>query len=273
MRLVVKIGGEVQDGSAGEIDALAADVAVLAQRGHAIAIVHGGGKQATELSKRLGIETRMVAGRRVTDEATLDVMKMVVAGKLNVELCGTLIAAGVRPVGLHGASGPFIRSHRRPPRTISGAGPDPIDLGHVGDVDGFDLALLETLWRGGWVPVIATLGADATTGAAYNINGDIVANQLAVALEADKLLLVTAVAGVLADVRDPSSRIARLDAAQARAAIADGRITGGMIPKLEESMATLAEGVGEIQILGKLRRGDLVRAVETPGEIGTALTN
>ncbi len=271
MRIVVKIGGEVQDGSAGDLAALAADLAELALAGHELALVHGGGKQATELSRKLGLEPRMVAGRRVTDAATLDVMKMVVAGKLNVDLCGTLIAAGLRPVGLHGASGPFIRASHRPPRVVSGAGPDPIDFGHVGDIDSFDVELLGVLWAAGYLPVIATLGADPTTGQAYNINGDIVANQLAVAARADKLLLVTAVAGVFADFRDPTTRLPRLAAAEARAAIAEGRITGGMIPKIEESLATLAAGVGEIQILGNLRRGDLVRAVREPGTVGTAL--
>jgi acetylglutamate kinase len=214
----------------------------------------------------------MVGGRRVTDAATLDVMKMIVAGKLNVDLCGTLIAAGLRPVGLHGASGPFIRARHRPPRVVSGAGPDPIDLGHVGDVVSFDLGLLEALWGAGYLPVIATLGSDPATGQAYNINGDIVANQLAVAILADKLLLITAVTGVYADLRDPTTRWPRLATAEARAAIADGRITGGMIPKIEESLSTLAAGVGEIQILGSLGPGDLVSAVTAPGTVGTALT-
>ena len=271
LRCVVKLGGEVV-GAAGELAIIAADLAALAQGGAHIAVVHGGGAQASELSRRLGLEPRLLGGRRVTDEATLDVMKMVLAGKLNVDLCGALIAAGARPVGLHGASGPLIRAHKRPPRAISGAGPELVDLGHVGDVDGFDLALLETLWSGGWLPVIATLGADPVTGVAYNINGDLIGNQLAAALRADKLLLVTSTAGVLADVKDPASRIAHLSAAEARAAIADGRISGGMIPKLEESLATLESGVGEIQILGRLGPGDLVRAVHSPGLVGTALS-
>jgi acetylglutamate kinase len=269
--IVVKLGGEVV-GAAAELAVLATDLAALARGGARIAIVHGGGAQATALQKRLGLEPRMVSGRRVTDAETLDVMKMVVAGKLNVDLCGALIAAGLRPVGLHGASGPLIRASRRPARVISGAGPEPIDLGLVGDVDGFDLPLIETLWAGGWLPVIATLGADPVTGQAYNINGDIVGNQLAAALRADKLLLVTTTPGVLADVRDPGTRIPHLTAAEARAAIADGRISGGMIPKIEESLATLAGGVGEIQILGRLAAGDLARAVESPGSVGTALS-
>jgi acetylglutamate kinase len=266
--IVVKIGGEVV--GSGEAAVLAADLRVLIDGGARVAIVHGGGPQATELQKRLGLETRQVAGRRVTDAATLDVMKMVVAGKLNVDLCATLLAAGLSPVGLHGASGQVVKAIRRTPKVYSGAGPDPIDLGLVGDVTGFNLALLELLWSGGHVPVLACLGADAE-GGVYNINADLVGNQLAAAIAAERLFLVTSTPGVLRDVKDPSSRLTRITCAEARTAIADGVVTGGMIAKLEEAMAVVDQGVGAIHILGKLAAGDLVRAVREPGSVGTTL--
>ena len=265
--LVVKIGGEVV--GSGEAALLAADLRALGADAR-IAIVHGGGPQATELQKRLGIETRQVAGRRVTDAATLDVMKMAVAGKLNVDLCATLAAAGVPAVGLHGASGLVVRAEKRPPKVYAGAGPDPVDLGQVGDVVGFNLALLDTLWAAGHVPVIACLGADEH-GGVYNINADMVGNQLAAALKATRLFLVTSTPGVLRDVHDPASRLARLTRAEAREAIAAGVVTGGMIAKLEEAMAVVDQGVGAIHILGKLAAGDLVRAVREPGSVGTTL--
>jgi acetylglutamate kinase len=266
--LVVKIGGEVA--GSGEAPLLAADLRVLVDSGARVAIVHGGGPQATDLQKRLGIETRQVAGRRVTDAATLDVMKMVLAGKINVDLCAALTAAGVAAVGLHGASAQVVRATRRPPKVYAGGGPDPVDLGLVGDVTGFHLPLLETLWSAGYTPVIACLGADAQ-GGVYNINADIVGNQLAAALHADRLFLVTSAPGVLRDVNDPGSRLTQLTCAEARAAIADGVVTGGMIPKLEEAMAVLGQGVGAIHILGRLGAGDLVRAVREPGSVGTTL--
>jgi acetylglutamate kinase len=125
--IVVKIGGEVV--GSGEAAVLAADLRVLIDGGARIAIVHGGGPQATELQKKLGLPTQQIAGRRVTDAATLDVMKMVLAGKLNVDLCATLVAAGVKPVGLHGASGLVVKAVRRPPKPYPNAGPDPVDLG------------------------------------------------------------------------------------------------------------------------------------------------
>jgi acetylglutamate kinase len=266
--IVVKIGGEVI--TSPEAATLAADLRVLVDGGARIAIVHGGGPQATDLQKRLGLTTTQIAGRRVTDAATLDVMKMVLAGKLNVDLCATLVAAGLSPVGLHGASGQVVQATRRPPKVYPSAGPDPVDLGFVGDVTGFNLDLLETLWTARHVPVIACLGADAA-GGIYNINADLVGNQLAAALLAERLFLVTSTPGVLRDVHDPSSRLTRLTCAEARQAIADGAVTGGMITKLEEAMAVIDQGVGAIHILGKLAPGDLVRAVREPGSVGTTL--
>lgn len=265
--LVIKIGGEVV--GSGEAAVLAADLRVLVDDGARIAIVHGGGPQATALQKQLGLETRQVAGRRVTDAATLDVMKMVLAGKLNVDLCAILQAAGVSAVGLHGPSGLVVKAVRRPPKVYPGH-EEPVDMGFVGDVTGFNLSLLELLWSGGHVPVIACLGADAA-GGVYNINADMVGNQLAAALRADRLFLVTSAPGVLRDVNDPGSRLPRLTATEARAAIAEGVVTGGMIPKLEEAMAVIDQGVGAIHILGKLGAGDLVRAVREPGSVGTTL--
>ena len=265
--IVVKIGGEVVGSP--EAAVLARDLRVLVDGGARIAIVHGGGPQATELQNRLGLTTTQIAGRRVTDAATLDVMKMVLAGKLNVDLCAALLAAGLSPIGLHGASGHVVRATRRPPAVYPGS-PEPVDLGFVGDVTGFNLGLLETLWAAHHVPVIACLGADAS-GGIYNINGDMVGNQLAAALTAERLFLVTSTPGVLRDIKDPTSRLARLTCAEARQAIADGVVTGGMTTKLEEAMAVIDQGVGAIHILGKLGAGDLVRAVREPGSVGTTL--
>jgi acetylglutamate kinase len=266
---VVKVGGELFQ--TGAMRALAGDVARLVDRGDRVLMVHGGGPQATALQKQLGQEPRIVGGRRITDQPALDVMKMVVAGQLNVDLCAALIGAGARPIGLSGASSLAIEAVRRPPRVVSGGGPDPIDFGLVGDVIGFRLELFDLLTGAGHVPVLACLGADAG-GQLLNINADIVANQLAQTLGADHLVLVTGVAGVLRDVADPASRMPRLTAAEARAAITAGAIRGGMIPKIEESLAVLATGkVGSIHIVGELAPGDLLRAIDQPGSIGTAL--
>jgi acetylglutamate kinase len=250
--------------------AIAADIAEMRARGQSVVVVHGGGPQATELQKKLGQTPVVIGGRRVTDEATLEVMKMIVAGKVNVDLCAALVAAGTKPVGLHGASSLTVRAVKRPPRVVSGGGPDPVDFGHVGDVTGVNDALISLLATNGFVPVVACLGADEA-GRVYNINADTVANQLAIKLDARALLLITDVPAVLRDVKDPSSRIPRLTVAEGNKAIADGVVTKGMIPKLEESFAAIAEGVRAVHVIGRVKRGELAREVAEPGSVGTVL--
>ena len=191
--VVLKLGGEVVQGE--HMAAIAADVAEMRAAGKRVVVVHGGGPQATDLQKKLGQTPKIVGGRRITDAETLEVMKMIVAGKVNVDACAALLAAGASPVGLHGASALTVRAVKRPPRVVSGGGPDPIDFGHVGDVTGVNGELIGLLTGAGHVPVLACLGADEK-GAVYNINADIVANQLAGALRADALLLVTGAPGV-----------------------------------------------------------------------------
>lgn len=266
--IVIKLGGEIVQGP--ELELVAEDVRALVEAGHRVTMVHGGGPQASALQKRLGLEPRMVAGQRQTDAATLEVMKFVVAGQLNVDLCGRLLARGVRPVGLHGASGHVIRAVKRPPRVMAGAGSDPVDLGLVGDVTGFNLELISDLHARGYVPVLACLGCDER-GQALNINGDTVASQLAGALTADALVLVTSAPGVLRDVKDPASRIPRIARADFERMVADGTVSGGMIPKLQESFDVLKGGARSVVIIGRLAPGDLRRAVVEPGSAGTVL--
>lgn len=266
--VVIKLGGEVVQGP--HMAAIAADVAEIRAAGTPVVLVHGGGPQATDLQKRLGQTPTIVGGRRVTDGDTLEVMKMTVAGKVNVDLCAALVAAGAKPVGLHGASSNTVLSRRRPPTVVSGGGPDPVDFGFVGDVIGVNDALIALLIGAGYVPVLACLGAD-DKGGLFNINADAVANQVAIRLDARALVLVTDVPGVMRDIKDPSSRIGRLTLAEGKRAIEEGVVTKGMIPKLEESFAAIAQGVRAVHVVGKLSRGDLTRAVTTPGEVGTVL--
>ena len=263
--IVVKLGGDVLEGAA--LATTAADLArVVAKTGQPLVIVHGGGAQATALSQRLGLTPVVIGGRRVTDAPTLEVMKMIVAGKLNVDLTTALRAAGVRAVGLSGSSG-VVQARKRPPRVVAGGGPTPVDFGLVGDVVGFDLSLLSVLWKGAYVPVVASLGLD-DAGGSLNINADVVASQLAAALVAQCLIAVTAVGGVRRDKDDPATRIARLTVAEARAEITAGRVKGGMIPKLEEAFAPLEAGVGAVHIVAP---GEVAGAVDAPGSVGTCL--
>jgi acetylglutamate kinase len=174
----------------------------------------------------------------------------------------------VAAVGLHAGSG-TLRARKRPPRVISGGGPEPVDLGLVGDVVGFDVGLLATLWGAGRLPVISSLGLDVDAGGeVLNLNADLVASRLAGALSASLLVAVTAVGGVRRVRDDPASRMARLTVSEARAAIAGGVVSGGMIPKLEEAFAPLEAGVPAVQIVAP---AEIAAAVREPGSVGTLL--
>ncbi len=246
------------------LGSVAREITELA-RARRVVVVHGAGPQTTELQKALGQTPNVVAGRRITDGAALRALQLAL-GAATSALCGALIGAGARPIGLSGASGCAIHAHRRPPRVVSGGGPEPIDFGFVGDVDGFDLPLFDALAGLGLLPVLACLGADAT-GHLYNINADVVATRLAAALGATDLFLLTGVPGVLRDASDPATRIPRLTATAARALIRDGTVSGGMIPKLDESLEALAAGVARVHLLSE----GLARAAAAPGSVGTAL--
>jgi acetylglutamate kinase len=259
---VIKLGGDVLEGEA--LADAAAEIA-RARAGRRLLVVHGGGPQATALARRLGIEANIVGGRRITDDPMLAVVKRVISG-LNVDLVAALRADGVPAFGVSGASG-VIRAHRRPPRVVSGAGDAPIDFGLVGDIDGFDLDVLDALDARDALPVIACLGADAS-GTVLNINADVVASQLAASVRAGALVACTAVGGVRRDKDDPTTRLARLTVAEAKAAIADGTVQGGMIPKLEEAFAPLAAGVAAVHIVAP---SEIATSLLEPGSVGTLL--
>lgn len=248
-KVIVKLGGEVV--ASPQLSVICAGVARLAAAGVQVIIVHGGGPQVSALQERLQIPVRKVAGRRYTDEDTLRVLKMAVAGGVNVDLCAGLLAAGVRPVGLHGA----VRATRRPPRVYAGAGDAPIDLGLVGDVTGVDVGLLDLLLNDGRVPVLACLGVGEN--AIYNINADTVARSLARLVQARRLLLVSDVP-VLRDRHDRQSRIASLTPSQVQALIREGVVRDGMVAKLEEAIGALSEGLAEVVITADLAQDETV---------------
>jgi acetylglutamate kinase len=260
---VVKLGGDVLAAPG----LAAAQIARAHATGRRLVVVHGGGPQATELSRRLGIEPRLVGGRRVTDGPTLDVIKMIVGGRLNLDLVGALRAAGAPAVGVSGASGVVV-AHRRPPRAVSGSDGNVVDFGLVGDVDRIDRALLDALDGAGFLPVVACLAA-TVDGQALNVNADVVASQLAAALGARTLIACTAVGGVRRDKHDSASRFPRLTVAEAKAAISDGTVQGGMIPKLEEAFAALAAGVAAVHIVAP---SEIAAALDAPESTGTRLT-
>ncbi|MEM6990764.1 MAG: acetylglutamate kinase [Myxococcota bacterium] len=274
---VLKFGGEVV-ADATALAGVLRDVAALWSEGHRFVLCHGGGPQAGALQAQLALPVVKVGGRRVTDEPTLRVMKQILAGQVSVDVVAAAVAAGLRAVGVSGVSDGMVRAHRRPPTIVSGGGDAPVDFGLVGDVDAVSPALVQHLWRGGFCPVLNTLGLDAQLDASgltrqvYNINADTVAAALAGAMRVDHLMLITGIGGVMADKDDPESRIPRLTAAQARSAIERGTIVGGMIPKIEEALDNLAAGIGAVHIL-PAGAGVIAAAVADPGRCGTVLVS
>ena len=272
MTVVIKFGGElVSEGRATELRAIANSIRGLADEGRRWVVVHGGGPQSTALQRALGQTPQLVAGRRVTDAATLEATKMAVGGQVNIDLVSALRASGVAAVGLTGVSGGLITCERRPPSVVPGDDSTPVDYGLVGRVVGVNERLLALLTDGGYVPVIACLGSDEAC-RPYNINADEVASAVAGALAADTLVLLTSTPGVLRDKDDPSTRIDRLTANDARSAIAEGIVQGGMIPKLESALDALQSGARQVLIFGPMGPQQLERALVEPSQWGTQLT-
>ncbi len=266
---VIKIGGESLKDRETLID-FAEDVALISSVGIRVVIVHGGGAQITDTQATLGIETKMVGGRRITDERTLDVVKMVLAGKMSVEIVAALKRQGVRALGTSTISAGIIEARRRPPRKVSGGGEEIVDFGFVGDIVSADLEPLVRLLDSGIVPVLSPLGADSE-GNIYNMNADLVASRIAAEFKAEKLLLLTAVPGVMMDLKDRTTLISQITASEAREAIRKGMIAGGMIPKVEESLRALEAGVKQVHILSAMEPHQLMLEIFTPSGCGTML--
>ena len=268
---VVKLGGDVlADMEA--LDRTAAQLGLLSSLGIRIVTVHGGGPQATAVSRRLGEEPVIVAGRRVTDDAALEVAKMVYAGTLNVNLLSALRAHGVQAVGLSGVDADLITARRRPPVNVvddSGAS-RMVDYGNVGDIERVDPHVLTTLLEARLLPVVASLAGDAE-GTVYNVNADTVAESLAVALAAQKLIFLTGAPGVLRDRADPSSLVTFADPDDLADLMARGAISAGMRPKVEACIRAATGGVERTHIIDGRQPDSLLYEVFTGAGCGTMI--
>jgi len=268
---VVKLGGEVlADPRA--VDGIAAQVSLLSSLGIQLVVVHGGGPQATALSRRMGAEPRIVAGRRVTDDDALAVAKMVYAGQLNVDLLASLRAHEAQGVGVSGVDADLITAHRRPPvKVVDDDGKtQSVDYGHVGDLDRVDPRVLRTLLDARFVPVVASLAGDGD-GNVFNVNADTVAEALAVALRAQKLIFLTGAPGVLRDREDPSSLIAFADPDDLAGLLASGAVAGGMRPKVEACIRAATGGVERTHIIDGRVADALLLEVFTGAGCGTMI--
>jgi acetylglutamate kinase len=236
-------------------------------------VVHGGGKQLTELAEQLGVEQTIINGRRVTDDATLDMAKMIFAGKINTDILAALRRRGVPAVGLSGVDGNMVVAERRPPREVLNretGESQRVDFGHVGDVLKIDARLLTVLLDHDYLPVISPLGAD-DEGRVFNINADTIAAEVAVRLEAEKLVMLSDVDGIYLRPGEQATKISRLTAAEVEALIRDGVATGGMIPKLQNITELLRRGVRSAHILKGSLRNALLSEVFTDDGTGTMI--
>jgi len=268
---VVKLGGEVvKDDHA--LDGVAAQVSLLHSLGIRIVVVHGGGPQATALTRRLGAEPVIVAGRRVTDDAALEVAKMVYAGTLNTDVLSALRAHQLQAVGLSGVDAELLTARRRPPVTVvDDAGKSAVvDYGHVGDIMNVDPRVLVTLMDARFVPVVASLAGD-NEGNVYNVNADTVAETIAIALRAQKLVYLTGVPGVLRDPKDPASLVTFADPDDLAGLMATGALSGGMRPKVEACIRAATGGVERTHIVDGRVPDSLLLEVFTGAGTGTMI--
>ncbi|MET0628825.1 MAG: acetylglutamate kinase [Acidimicrobiia bacterium] len=258
--VVIKYGGHAMEDPA-LADLFAQDVVLMRLVGMNPVVVHGGGPQISDLMHRLGKKSEFVDGLRVTDAETVDIVRMALVGKVNREVVGALNQHGSYAVGLSGEDAGLIKVDMRDER-----------LGFVGDVREINPAIVERLIREELIPVIATIGVDVD-GQAYNVNADTVAGAIAEALQAEKLVYLTDVAGLYADYPDESSRISRIDVDGLTSMLDDGTADGGMIPKLQSVVHALRAGVSRAHILdGRVPHALLLEFFTREG-IGTMVVN
>ncbi len=259
--VVVKYGGNALAGTS-DHDALALfaeDIVLMRLVGMRPVVVHGGGPQISEMMRRLGKTAEFVDGLRVTDAETVNIARMVLKGQVNPQLVAAINVHGNYAVGVSGVDGGLIRAAPRDPA-----------LGYVGDVTSVDPAVLHGLIDDEFIPVIATIGSDAS-GQAYNINADTVAGAIAESLEAEKLVYLTDIEGLRHDVDDPTSLIRQTDADALDALVADGTIAGGMIPKVASCTHAVRNGVHNAHILDGRIAHVLLLEIFTDSGIGTMI--
>ncbi|MFY9610359.1 MAG: acetylglutamate kinase [Blastocatellia bacterium] len=271
---VVKLSGKVTEDH-DQLNSLAEEMTLCQQVGIHIAVVHGGGKQLTTIAERLGISQRIVNGRRVTDAETLEVAKMVFAGQINTDIVSALRRSGAETVGLSGLDGNIIHARRREIQRVLNQETgevETIDYGHVGDIVEINARLLKLLLDNGYIPVISSLGADEQ-GNVYNINADTIAAEIAVRLQAEKLILLTDVDGILRDRDDPTSRISRVTVEEAERLVRERVVSSGMLPKIAAIAHLIRRGVRSAHIINGSKRNALLHEVFTDEGAGTMITS
>ncbi len=238
------------------------DVTLLKYVGINPILVHGGGPEINAMLKRVNVQSEFHNGLRITDDATMEIVQMVLAGKLNKNIAAEIGTLGGKAIGLCGKDSNLIMVRKKPPL------PDGVDLGHVGDIISVNTKLLNTLCADEYIPVISSVGSDKE-GNSYNINADTAAAAIATALKAEKLIYLTDIDGVRRVAEDPTTLFPLLTVEKARALIEDGTITGGMIPKVHSCIDAIEKGVRRVHIINGTIPHPIILEIFTDRGIGT----
>jgi len=265
--IVVKYGGNAMINPELK-NSVIQDIVLMKYVGMRPVVVHGGGPEITALLKQLGKQSSFVSGLRVTDAETVEAAEMVLVGKINTEIVNLLNRHGGRAVGLNGKDADLIVAKKHFATVYEGGEPKQVDIGYVGDVAAVQPGILDTLLENGYTPVIAPVGV-GPDGGTYNINADYVAGEIAGALRAEKLLLLTDVPGIYEDYPRQETFVSTLTVDRAKTMIAAGSIDGGMIPKVEACLKALAGGCVKTHIIDGRQPHSLLLEVFTDKGIGT----
>lgn len=263
---VVKAGGGVF-ADAAAVRGLIEQIAILHYFGVRVVFVHGGGPQLTEITEQLGVPTRMVQGRRVTDQKAIDATSMVLNGLINTKLLALCREMNIDAVGVSGVDAGLVRAHKRPPVSVDG---QTVDYGFVGDIDLIDTNVLTKLLDNGLMPIVSPLSAD-DNGTLLNINGDTVAAAIGAALGAEKLMLCTGAPGILSDVNDPTSIISFTDLAGLRKLREEKKIVDGMLPKAKAIEDAIKGGVRRVHVMSYKSPEGILAEVFTNEGAGTLI--
>jgi acetylglutamate kinase len=267
---VVKYGGQAMVSS--ELMAtVVTDIVLLKQIGIKPVLVHGGGSEINEMMRRLGKKPQFAGGLRVTDDETMEIAEMVLQGKVNRQIVALLSRCGARAVGLSGGDAGLFQSRKREPFSPADAPDERVDLGRVGQIEHVDTALIETLSEKGYIPVISSIGAGPSW-ESLNINADHAAGELAGALQAEKLIVLTDVEGVYRQADKEAGIISAIKENEIRYLIQEGQINGGMIPKVEACLQALKQGVSRAHIIDGRQKHALILEIFTDAGIGTMVT-
>ena len=266
---VIKVGGEVFADLA-LTNALVEQVGILHQVGIRTLLIHGGGPQSTELAKALGIDTKFIEGRRVTDSDSLSVATMILNGQVNTRILATCRDLQIPAVGISGVDAGLIRAHKRPPVKDKDGGS--VDYGFVGDIDSVEADILRKQLDNGLMPVVSPLSCDES-GNILNINADTVAAAIAAELDAEKLILVTGASGILEDINDPGSLISYIDRKHLQELKEKGILADGMLPKAAAIDSAIQNGVQRVHVISYKLPDSILLEVFTNEGTGTLVVN